>query len=138
MKLWSKEALVLGGMYGVLDTPFSLLGFESISDILLLLFIGCAIMLCFNKIPKLISYTINHYTKISYYLMAFGVAQYFGIIFAFIPGAVYGYKAANAEYLGIDYSSTIPQYLYVVSYTYWVVLILSLGWATHKSFTKKK
>lgn len=24
MKLWSKEARVLGGMYGVLETPFSL------------------------------------------------------------------------------------------------------------------
>lgn len=38
MKLWSKEALVLGGIYGVLDTPFSLLGFELISGVLFLLF----------------------------------------------------------------------------------------------------
>jgi len=28
MKLWSKEALVLGGLSGVLETPLSLLGFE--------------------------------------------------------------------------------------------------------------
>ena len=39
MKLWSKEALVLGGIYGVLDTPFSLLGFELISNVVFLLFI---------------------------------------------------------------------------------------------------
>jgi hypothetical protein len=38
MKLWSKEALVLGCIYGVLDTPFSLLGFELISGVLFLLF----------------------------------------------------------------------------------------------------
>lgn len=38
MKLWSKEALVLGCIYDVLDTPFSLLGFELISGVLFLLF----------------------------------------------------------------------------------------------------
>lgn len=80
MKLWSKEALVLGGIYGVLDTPFSLLDFESISDILFLLFIICMLMLCFNKTPKFLSNLISNYPKTSYYLCAIGWIPYFMII----------------------------------------------------------
>ena len=34
----SNETMVLGCIYGVLDTPFSLLGFELISGVLFLLF----------------------------------------------------------------------------------------------------
>lgn len=48
MKLYSKEALLLGGLYTVLAIPFTYLN-ESISGILLLLFIGFAITLCFKK-----------------------------------------------------------------------------------------
>ena len=39
MKLWSKEALVLGGMYEVLEYPFTYLGLEHITDILFLVFL---------------------------------------------------------------------------------------------------
>ena len=48
MKLYSKETLLLGGLYTVLAIPFTYLN-ESISEILLLLFIGFAITLCFKK-----------------------------------------------------------------------------------------
>lgn len=80
MKLWSKEALVLGGLSGVLETPLSLLGFEILSDILFLLFIICMFMLCFNKTPKFLSNFISNYPKISYYLCAIGWIPYFMII----------------------------------------------------------
>ena len=63
MKLWSKEALVLGGMYGVLETPFTYLGFEKIANILFVVFIWCMIKLCFNKTPKFIAKTIENYPK---------------------------------------------------------------------------
>jgi hypothetical protein len=83
MKLWSKEALVLGGIYSVLSTPF-VYGhktvLEQISSILLVIFIICAIMLCFNKIPKFITYILNKYPKIAYYLAAFGWIPYFTIV----------------------------------------------------------
>ena len=39
MKICSKEALILGGVYMVLATPFSLLGFSVISDILFIVFV---------------------------------------------------------------------------------------------------
>lgn len=95
MKLWSKEALVLGGAYGVLDTPFALLGLEIISDILFGLFIICVIMLCFNKTPKFISFMMNKYPKTSYYLTAIGWIPYFMIIsFCLFVGCLY--------YIGFD------------------------------------
>lgn len=80
MKLWSKEALVLGGIYGVLETPLSLLGFESITDILFLLFIVGGLMLCFNKTPKFLSNFISNSPKTSYYLCAIGWIPYFMIM----------------------------------------------------------
>lgn len=90
MKLWSKEALLLGGLSGVLETPLSLLGFESISDILFLLFIICMLMLCFNKTPKFLSDFISNYPKTSYYLCAIGWIPYFMIITTiFFLGSTY-------------------------------------------------
>lgn len=80
MKLWSKEALVLGGLSGVLETPLSLLGFETISNILFILFIGCILMLCFNRIPKFLSALISNYPKTAYYLAAIGWIPYFLLI----------------------------------------------------------
>jgi hypothetical protein len=83
MKLWSKEALVLGGVYSVLSTPFAYSNktvSELISSILIIAFIICAIMLCFNKIPKFITYILNKYHITSYYLAAFGWIPYFTII----------------------------------------------------------
>lgn len=80
MKLWSKDALVLGGIYGVLDTPFSILGFEAISNGLFWLFVGSALMLCFNKTPKYLSLFIAEYPKTSYYLASFGWIPYMMIL----------------------------------------------------------
>lgn len=102
MKLWSKEALVLGGIYGVLDTPFSLLGFELISDVVFLLFIVCAIMLLFNKIPKFISFVMNKYPKTTYYLAAIGWVPYFMIIIGF---------AMMGSYLIFGYADGVLGYL---------------------------
>lgn len=80
MKLWSKEALVLGGIYSVLDIPLLILNLETIREILFVLFIVFAVMLCLNKIPVFISYIIKHYPIISYYLCSFGWIIYFIII----------------------------------------------------------
>ena len=80
MKLWSKEALSLGGIYCVLDTPFSLSGIEFVSGILFVIFLICAVMLCFNKTPKFVSFTISHYPKTSYYLASIGWIPYFAVI----------------------------------------------------------
>lgn len=80
MKVWSKEALVLGGIYSVLATPVSLLGFENMMNSLFLLFVICMVMLCFNKTPKFLLSFISNYPRISYYLSAIGWIVYFSII----------------------------------------------------------
>ena len=102
MKLWSKEALVLGGIYGVLETPFSLLRFELISDVVFLSFIVCAIMLLFNKTPGFISFVMSKYPQTAYYLAAIGWIPYLMIIIGFaIIGCyqIFGYTDVMLEYL---------------------------------------
>lgn len=109
MKLWSKEALVLGGIYGVLGTPFSLLGLEKITDILFLLFIICMFMLCFNRTPKFLSALISRYPKTAYYLSAIGWIPYFLLII-------------TIAFMGSSYYISYPQkftmsFLYGLAYT---------------------
>ena len=76
MKLLSKEALVLGGVYGVIDAPFSIIGLEFVTDILFIVFIVCAIMLCFNKNPLFLTKIMTDYPKTSYYLSSIGWIPY--------------------------------------------------------------
>lgn len=102
MKLWSKEARVLGGMYGVLETPFSFSGVELISDVVFLAFIVCAIMLLFNKTPGFISFVISKHPQTAYYLAAIGWIPYLMIIigFAMISSyQIFGYTDVVLEHL---------------------------------------
>lgn len=80
MKICSDETLLLGGFYCVFEIILALLGLEVLRDILFLVFLISVIMLCFNKTPKYISYTLNKYPKTSYYLMSFGWIPYFTVI----------------------------------------------------------
>lgn len=130
MKLWSKEALVLGGIYGVLDTPFSLLGIEYVSDILFLLFIIFAVMLCFNKTPKFVSLAINQYSQTSYYLSAIGWIPYFVIIISVL---------VLGSYLLFGYNQVVLGYLlFRVFILALVAAILSLIVAYVKARKNKK
>lgn len=100
MKLLSKEALLLGGIYGILETPFTYLKCEFITDILFIVFVCCAIMLCFNKTPKFISKTIENYPNISYYLVSIGWIPYFiilGIILFILSGFIIDYSESFLE-----------------------------------------
>lgn len=83
MKLCSKEALVLGGIYAVWDIPFSILGFEILSDTVFWLFVVCAFLLCLNRTPKFLRNLISEYSKTSYYLAAVGWIPYVAIIIVF-------------------------------------------------------
>lgn len=120
VKLWSKEALVLGGMYGVLETPFTYLGFEFITDILFVVFVGCVISLCFNKVPKIISKTMENYPKISYYLVSIGWIPYLIFIVTLILVGCYYYFGYEGRmltrqifYLGIfGFVATIVSLLF--------------------------
>ena len=130
MKLWSKEALVLGGIYGVLETPLSLLGFESISGILFLLFTLGMFMLCFNKIPKFLLNIISNYPKTSYYLCAIGWIPYFmfiGFILLIGSGYIIDYSDSTVEY-----SMNIMSYPYTTIYLALVSLIIAFLKKTNK------
>lgn len=79
MKLYSKEVLLLGGIYEILAIPLAYLPSEVaniVTDILFGIFIICIIMLFFNKIPKFITFVQNSFPKISYYLTAIGGIPY--------------------------------------------------------------
>lgn len=83
MKLWSKEALILGGIYGILNTPFAYGDSEVAEKFatgLFWLFVFNILILCFNKTPRFISWTINKYPRLSYYLTSIGWIPYFAII----------------------------------------------------------
>lgn len=110
-----KRSLVLGGIYGVLDTPFSLLGLENITDILFLLFIICMFMLCFNKTPKFLSNFISNHPTASYYLTVIGWIPYFiFIVFIMLIGS--GYI--------IDYSdATVEHSMNIISYPYTTIYL---------------
>ena len=110
MKLWSKEALLLGGIYGILETPFTYLKYEFITDILFIIFVCCAIMLCFNRTPKFISKTIENYPNISYYLVSIGWIPYFvilGTILFILSGFIIDYSEIFLE--------LVFNYLYYIS-----------------------
>ncbi|MBR4105759.1 MAG: hypothetical protein IKK52_00470 [Alphaproteobacteria bacterium] len=84
MKLYSQEALILGGIYGVLDTPFAYMKFEYITDFLFIAFVVFIFMLLFNRVPKFVSYIQSNYPIASYYLAAIGWVPYFLILIFFI------------------------------------------------------
>ncbi|MBO5038178.1 MAG: hypothetical protein J6C85_01800 [Alphaproteobacteria bacterium] len=130
MKLWSKEALVLGGIYGVLETPLSFLGFENTSGILFLLFILGMFMLCFNKTPKFLSNFISNYPKTSYYLTAIGWIPYFMfIVFVLLIGSGY---IINYSDITVEYGMHIMFYPYTTIYLALVSLITALVRKTNK------
>ena len=83
MKLWSKEALLLGGFYEALSAPWLYWQndvSEKISMVLLGLFILSMVLLCFNKPLFFLNYASKHWPGISYYLRSIGWLAYFTII----------------------------------------------------------
>ena len=85
MKVWSKEAFLLGGIciYGVLSTPFTYFHnniSEQIFSLILALFIILMLFLCLNKVPSFITYILKQHPDLSYYLISIGWVAYFLII----------------------------------------------------------
>lgn len=98
MKLWSKEALIIGGFYGILETPLSFLGMDNVTDILFLLFIVLIFALCFGKTPKFLSTFIHKYPRISYYLISIGWIPYFLMVAVAIILGI-GFLSGSLEHL---------------------------------------
>ncbi|MBQ8677055.1 MAG: hypothetical protein IJ529_01135 [Alphaproteobacteria bacterium] len=123
MKLYSKEALILGGIYGILETLLSFLGCETTTGILFLLFILGMFMLCFNKAPKFLSNFISNYPKTSYYLCAIGWIPYFMfIVFVMLIGG--GYIIDYSDTM-VEYSTNIMSYPYTTIYLAIASLIIA-------------
>ena len=127
MKLYSKETLLLGGLYTVLAIPFNYLNKTS-SGILLLLFIGLAIMLYFKKKLMFLERMISSYPKISSCLSSMGWYPYIFIIFT-VSFTASGYF--------FDYQDdSIEKVFSIFDYSTSVLLIISLIYSIYKSFKK--
>lgn len=113
MKLWSKEALVLGGIYGVLSAPLTYLNLDNISMIVFAIFVLCMLMLCFCKTLKFLDKIIKNYPKTAYYLASIGWIPYFAII------SIVGFVALGCF---IEYSDSMVERLMKL-----YVWILDLG-----------
>ncbi len=137
MKPLGQHLLILGGFYFIISFLLNF-GKGSFFDILniiaLVIFVIVFLLLCFGRGIMFFSRFQERFLKTTNYLLAFGILEYFSIIFAIIPGAIYGYNAALAQYNGNEFYSVIPQYLYYTSYVYLGILMLSLIWATYASF----
>ena len=140
MKTFAWHVLILGGFYFII----SLLSFFPENSVLNIINLAGGIIfalmffiLCFKKKYNFTSRFQNKFTKTSIYLAAFGIGEYFSIIFITIPGIIYGYKLAMAQYNGEEIPLAPIDYLNNIYYIYLTVSCFSLIWATYKSFVKK-
>lgn len=85
MKIYSKEALLLGGLYELISTPFAYTASYNLGGILLVVFILGMFLLFFNKTPRFIRYILDSYPTVAYYICSFGWLPYFRI-FIFVVG----------------------------------------------------
>lgn len=98
MKLWSKESLMVGGIYSALSTPFLILDTpvtEQIELFLFSMFIICMFLLYWPKFSSLISKQTDNFPKLSYYLISVGWLPYFfiiGIVTVFICAGVFSWS----------------------------------------------
>ena len=140
MKTFGKHVLILGGFYFIISYLLFMCNgyfFEVLNLICSGIFIALLLVLCFKKEYIFLTNFNNKFIKSTNYLQALGGTQYFSIIFITIPGMIYGYKTAFAQYNGDKLPEAPVKYLEVVSYTYWIILFCSLAFATYKNFRKK-
>lgn len=140
MKISGKHILILGGFYFIISFLLDLgkgYYFNILEAIAACCFIAMFLCLCFKRKFLFFETFQSRFPKLTNYLLVFGALEYISIAFSVIPGAVYGYKAAEAEYNGLEYVSIFPQYMSWFSYIYIAIFILALAWATYQSFFQK-
>lgn len=138
MKTFLQNLLIVGGIYFIISFVVSLLENDIIDAGLFLIFIIMLVVLCFKKNFRFVENLQNKMPRICNYLKALGAAQLFALCFISIPGMVYGYNAAQAQYQGVEYQSVIPQYLGYAAYIYLAILVIALLFATYQSFIKSR
>ena len=140
MKISGKHILILGGFYFIISFLLDFgqgYSFNILEAIVACCFVVMFLCLCFKRKFLFFETFQSRFPKLTNYLLVFGVLEYISITFSVIPGAVYGYKAAEAEYNGLEYVSIFPQYMSWFSYIYIAIFILALAWATYQSFFQK-
>lgn len=141
MKTFVWQILILGGFYFIVSLLFSWGSgsfFEIVNMAVLVVFFALFIVLCIKRKYVFLTRFQDKFTRTANYVAAFGLTQWFGIVFVTVPGIVYGYKASKALYNGHEMPEAPVGYLETIAYVYWGILLLSLVWATYQSFRKAK
>ncbi len=141
MKIFLEQFLVLGGFYFVISYLFNFFTtdlFEILNRLLTICLVITVIVLFFKKSFRFLDSFCKNHSKITLYLMTLGFVEYLGVIILGIPGGVYGYNAARAQYKGEEYVSSIPQYLDYAVLFYLAILVIALLWATYVIFIKNR
>lgn len=123
------QFLMLGGFYFILSFVLNT-WHNDFSRFMSLLLLGVlllsVVVLCFKKnFVFLEKFELNN-LKISNYLKAVGVAQYFNIFFDMLPKAF------------IETNMYVPTYFKYTSKFYYVILFVALIYATYYNLTKYK
>ena len=125
MKLFSKEALLLGGIYGLYSFPLTFFEESFVANLLIFImtvvFLVSMIRLLFNNVPKFIMNFLQKYPRLSIYLIASGWFFYFIWLFlASMYIGVYGgyfYEGSMAlrllERYGEDFGNFILGLLFL-------------------------
>ena len=139
MKLFSKEALLLGGIYGLYSFPLSFFRENGIVDFLLdiieIVFFVSMLRLLFNNVPKFVLAFGQKHPRLSIYLMAVGWFFYFIWIFpaVLLVGTYSGYLVD-----GTPQARLIEKYGAVFCDFILVLAGLSLLWAAVYDYKNRK
>ena len=131
------QLLMLSGFYFILSFILSSWQNDFLYYVSLLLFAGLIVLiiwLCVKKNFVFLEKFDSNNPKVSNYLKAAGLAQYFDIFFGMIPS------------MFINTENYIPVYFKYASIVYLIILLISLGYATYlnvklsksKKITNKK
>lgn len=141
MKTFYQQVLILGGFYFIISFLFAFgsgIVFDVLNMAVFIIFLALFIVLCFKRTYIFLTRFQNQFAQISNYLLGLGIAQYFAIIFIIVPGIIYGYQAAQAQYKGLEIPEIPEIYLQIVGYAYWGILILSFVLVTYWNIKKKE
>lgn len=137
MKQKLKNLLVLGGIMGILDTVFLLIGrniafFNALSYIISMLFFFLSVFLFFDYPVRFIADIQRKYSKITTYLTYIGWGPYVILIISIIFSIVEAYKGENLS----------PEFVRLLSArileVYYFVMVLMLLSATYKILKSSK
>ena len=122
------QLLMLSGFYFILSFVLSTWKsnvFYYLSLVLFGVLVVLIILLCWKKNFSFLEKFDNNSPKVSNYLKAVGVAQYFDIFFGMIPS------------MFVNTQPEVPVYFRYASMVYLLVLLVSLVYATYLNVRKK-